>query len=76
MTNAAYLLIALLVSHYLADFCLTMPVMIRAKAVGTFPAFGRPTTKTLLDAIRPRPTTSSIGDCWDLVLLLYEPMRI
>ncbi len=28
------LLIALLVGHYLADFCLTTPVMIRAKAGG------------------------------------------
>ena len=28
------LLIALLFCHYLADFCLTMPVMIRAKADG------------------------------------------
>lgn len=34
MENSAYLLIALLVCHYLADFCLTMPVMIRAKADG------------------------------------------
>lgn len=34
MTNATLLLIALLVCHYLADFCLTMPVMIRAKADG------------------------------------------
>lgn len=32
--NATLLLVALLVSHYLADFCLTMPVMIRAKADG------------------------------------------
>lgn len=28
------LLISLLVCHYLADFCLTLPVMIRAKADG------------------------------------------
>ena len=28
------LLIALLVCHYLADFCLTFPIMIRAKADG------------------------------------------
>lgn len=34
MTSATLLLIALLVCHYLADFCLTMPVMIRAKADG------------------------------------------
>ena len=34
MTNATLLLVALLVCHYLADFCLTMPVMIRAKADG------------------------------------------
>jgi len=34
MTNTVYLLIALLVCHYLADFCLTAPVMIRAKADG------------------------------------------
>lgn len=34
MTNVVLLLIALLVCHYLADFCLTMPVMIRAKANG------------------------------------------
>ncbi len=34
MTNVVLLLIALLVCHYLADFCLTMPVMIRAKADG------------------------------------------
>ena len=29
-----FLLILLLVCHYLADFCLTLPVMIRAKADG------------------------------------------
>ena len=34
MTNVVYLLIALLVCHYLADFCLTLPVMIRAKSDG------------------------------------------
>ena len=34
MTNNVLLLIALLVCHYLADFCLTMPVMIRAKSDG------------------------------------------
>ena len=34
MTNTVLLLIALLVCHYLADFCLTMPIMIRAKADG------------------------------------------
>ena len=34
MTSATLLLIALLVCHYLADFCLTMTVMIRAKADG------------------------------------------
>lgn len=34
MENSVFLLIALLVCHYLADFCLTMPVMIRAKADG------------------------------------------
>ena len=34
MTNAVLLLVALLVCHYLADFCLTMVVMIRAKADG------------------------------------------
>lgn len=34
MTNTFLLLIALLVCHYLADFCLTMPVMIRAKTDG------------------------------------------
>ena len=34
MTNVVLLLIALLVCHYLADFCLTMPVMIRAKSDG------------------------------------------
>ena len=34
MTNAVYLLIALLGCHYLADFCLTLPVMIRAKSDG------------------------------------------
>ena len=28
------LLVALLICHYMADFCLTMPVMIRAKADG------------------------------------------
>ena len=31
------LLTALLVCHYLADFCLTMPMMIRAKADGRNP---------------------------------------
>ncbi len=34
MMNVVLLLIVLLVCHYLADFCLTMPVMIRAKADG------------------------------------------
>ena len=34
MTNTVCLLIALLVCHYLADFCLAAPVMIRAKADG------------------------------------------
>ena len=34
MTNATLLLVALLVCHYIADFCLTSPVMIRAKADG------------------------------------------
>ncbi len=32
--NPVLLLIALLICHYLADFCLTMPMMIRAKADG------------------------------------------
>lgn len=32
--NIVLLLIALFVCHYLADFCLTMPMMIRAKADG------------------------------------------
>ncbi|MBQ9215138.1 MAG: DUF3307 domain-containing protein [Prevotella sp.] len=32
--NTGILLIALLVSHYLADYCLTRPMMIRAKADG------------------------------------------
>lgn len=32
--NAGVFLIVLLVSHYLADYCLTMPMMIRAKADG------------------------------------------
>ena len=34
MTNAVFLLIALFFNHYLADFCLTLPVMIRAKSDG------------------------------------------
>ena len=34
MTNVTLLLIALLVCHYLADYCLTLPVMIRAKVDG------------------------------------------
>lgn len=34
LTNVVYLLIALLGCHYLADFCLTAPVMIRAKSDG------------------------------------------
>jgi len=34
MADGVILLIALLVCHYLADFCLTMPRMIRAKADG------------------------------------------
>ena len=34
MTNATLLLVALLVCHYIADFCLTSPSMIRAKADG------------------------------------------
>lgn len=37
MTNTTVLLVALLVCHYLADFCLTMPMMIRAKADGRNP---------------------------------------
>lgn len=32
--NSLILLITLLVCHYLADFCLTLPIMIRAKAKG------------------------------------------
>ena len=32
--NDVLLLIGLLVCHYLADFCLTLPVMIQAKADG------------------------------------------
>lgn len=32
--NSLILLIVLLVCHYLADFCLTLPIMIRAKANG------------------------------------------
>ena len=32
--NSLILLIALLVCHYLADFCLTLPIMIQAKANG------------------------------------------
>lgn len=32
--NSLIPLIALLVCHYLADFCLTLPIMIRAKANG------------------------------------------
>lgn len=35
--NAALLLFTLLVCHYLADFCLTTPPMIRAKADGKNP---------------------------------------
>ena len=34
MTNAILLLVALLVCHYLADFCFTSPAMILAKADG------------------------------------------
>lgn len=34
MPKTTLLLIALLVCHYLADFCLTMPVIIRAKTDG------------------------------------------
>ena len=34
MTNGVLLLIGLLTSHYLADYCLTWPFMIRAKADG------------------------------------------
>ena len=37
MKNPVLLLTALLVCHYLADFCLTMPMMIRAKADGKHP---------------------------------------
>ena len=37
MTNITLLLVALLVCHYFADFCLTMPMMIRAKADGKNP---------------------------------------
>lgn len=37
MTIAVLLLISLLVCHYLADFCLTSPAMIRAKADGRNP---------------------------------------
>jgi hypothetical protein len=32
--NSLKLLVTLLVCHYLADFCLTLPIMIRAKANG------------------------------------------
>lgn len=34
MTNATLLLVALLICHYLADFCITSQTMIRAKADG------------------------------------------
>ena len=37
MNNIVLLLIALLVCHYLADFCLTSPSMIKAKADGCNP---------------------------------------
>ena len=37
MTNVTLLLIALLVCHYLADYCLTSPSMIKAKANGRNP---------------------------------------
>lgn len=37
MTNVVLLLIALLICHYLADFCFTSPSMIRAKADGRNP---------------------------------------
>ena len=37
MINSALLLAALLICHYLADFCLTFPAMIRAKADGRSP---------------------------------------
>lgn len=37
MINAVLFLVMLLVCHYLADFCLTSPSMIRAKADGRNP---------------------------------------
>ena len=37
MANTVLLLIALIVCHYLADFCFTSPSMIRAKADGRNP---------------------------------------
>lgn len=37
MLKNAILLAALLVCHYVADFCLTLPMMIRAKADGRNP---------------------------------------
>lgn len=37
MTNATLLLVALLICHYLADFCITSQTMIRAKADGRNP---------------------------------------
>lgn len=37
MTDELFLILFLLLCHYLADFCLTSPAMIRAKADGQNP---------------------------------------
>ena len=47
----------------------------KSSAVDTLFDIDRPTTKAILDALRPRPTTAPNGDCWGLVLLLYELTR-
>ena len=62
------LLIALLVCHYLADYCLTLPVMIRAKADGRnlWPIMLHAAVHALLVGL----CLLTWGVAWKLLLLL------
>ena len=68
MTRIVLLLIALLVCHYLADFCLTSPAMIRAKADGrrAMPILGHAAVHAALMAL----CLLAYGVSWRMLLLL------
>lgn len=70
MIRAVLLLVALLVCHYLADFCLTMPVMIRAKADGhnIWPILLHASVHAFLIGL----CLLIWGLAWDLLLLLMS----